>query len=162
MLCFATGRRTVGVRGCFKKSRTAWRSSFADRAVSENSDAKATIFVAPSKHGVGPTVLRPAGGEGCGTFSDCQTVSNRAPREIPAFSGRCAATEATTLPFCVVFESRAGYNSRVATTERKLLNFSTSGELRLKTRQKLFGLFRSILSKSEPLRCPGLSHPKGY
>jgi hypothetical protein len=86
----------------------------------KNSDAKAAIFIASSKHRVGPTVVRPAGGEGCGTFSDCQTVSNRAPRELPEFSGRCAATEATTSSFCIDFGSKAGYTSRVATTKQRI------------------------------------------
>jgi hypothetical protein len=36
-------------------------------------------------------------------------------------SDRRAATESTTLPFCVVFESRASYNSRFAMTELGLL-----------------------------------------
>ncbi len=76
-------------------------------------------------------------------------------------SNRRAATEATTLPFCVVFESRASCDSRFATTEQELLYLQTSGEVRPKMRQKLFGLFRSILSNSEATSVPGLIAPQG-
>ncbi len=61
--------------------------------------------------------------------------ANRAPSELPEaslarggaagqrgrLSDRRAATEATTLAFCVVFESRASCNSRFATTQQELL-----------------------------------------
>ena len=134
-LFFPRGSRTVGVRRLPRESRSAWRPRFVDFGTVEKQRCEAAILGALSKHrAVWPAVLCPLG-EKIVVFFHRRTVRESGPERAPRgelgevlaagqrgrLSDRRAATESTTLPFCVVFESRASYNSRFATTELGLL-----------------------------------------
>ena len=142
----------------------------------KNSDAKAAIFVSLLSTGLGRQSGVPKGAKFAGLFFDHRAVLKSGPersprdeiREMAAVgqrersSDRFAATPATRLAFCVVFERGAGYASRLAATERKLPQTQALLNYARKCIESCSGCSGPVSAILKPLWCPGFSHAKGH
>ncbi len=119
--------------GCFEKVGPPGGPFFGTLWQWKNSDAKVAIFVSLLSTGLGRQSGVPKGAKFAGFFFDHRAVLASGPEQSPKgeireaaavgqherSSDRFAATPETRLLFCVIFETGAGYASRLAAMERK-------------------------------------------
>jgi hypothetical protein len=152
-------RNTVGVRGCFEKSRTAWRSWFADLGVAEKQRRESGNICSSVEM---PGWADRRASRRRGRLRDFFPIARRfrighrgSFQSSPAVVRRLKQRRRRSAS---ISEAKQAIPAALRRRSRKFVNFD---ELRPKMRRRLFGVFRSILSNSEATSVPGLIAPQG-